>query len=36
MGGMSNACHIHSRIPEGKSLGRPRRRWDNYIRTGLR
>jgi hypothetical protein len=37
MGKMRNACKILVIKPEGKSpLGRPRRRWKNYIKMDLK
>jgi len=36
MGEMRNACNINSGKPERKPLGRPRRRWNNSIKTCLR
>jgi hypothetical protein len=37
MGEMTNACRILMEKPQGKRiLGRPRRRWDDNIKTDLR
>ena len=35
MGEMRNACNIHLGKPERKPLGRPRRRWNSFIKLVL-